>query len=437
MAEVIPRRMLALALTVCSQGRTAVNASNAVMVLLLLLVGVSQAHAQSTPAGQTCSASSLKRTFQLPVPLFNAQSAWNQRADGAAVLRKSKRHMQTLHRAMRTIVGDWSEISLIFDEWTVPIFCANGRKRSRVDLCDYEGQEAWYNDKWTGTAAQKLGGSLMVPIPGGPVRPSSPAGTDSDGHLVLYDPVGKVAYEFWQATTERDSRCASAGGGRTGSRILEAGAIDFFDVTGSGTNAPRRLSSARATGVSLLAGLLLPEDVAAGEIRHAFAVAIPKPRNTASDPNNPRKGDIVYPAAWLETHVFNTDPDALASGQRIRLVKTLRDMEGEVIDESELAPVTRMVLMALRRYGAYITDNAGGFALYAEDYRTGVLRVSKAQVRRLVGLAPQATLDRRKSNWELVLRALAADLEKVPITVGKAKMKWSNFEVVAAARMNH
>ena len=413
------------------------NASNALRVLLLLLIGVSHAHAQSTPAGQTCSASSLKRTFQLPVPLFNAQSAWNQRADGAAVLRKSKRHMQTLHRAMRAILGDWSEISLTFDEWTIPIFCANGRKRSRVDLCDYEGQEAWHNDKWTGTAAQKLGGSLMVPIPGGPVRPSSPSSTDSDGHLVLYDPVGKIAYEFWQATTERSGRCGSAGGGRTSSRILEAGAIDFFDVTGSGTNAPRQLSSARASGVSLLAGLLLPEDVAAGEIRHAFAVAIPKPRNTSSDPNKPHKADIVYPAAWLETHVFNTDPYALASGQRIRLIKTLRDIEGEVIDENELAPVTRMVLTALRRYGAYITDNAGGFALYAEDYRTGVLRVPKAQVRQLIGAEPQAKLDASKSNWELVLRVLAADLGKIPITIGKAKMKWSNFEVVAAARVKH
>ncbi|MFQ5624022.1 MAG: hypothetical protein ACE5FS_11565 [Paracoccaceae bacterium] len=369
----------------------------------------------------------------MPIPLFSKRSAWNQRADAAAVLPESRIQMQALHRAMRAILGDWSGMTLNIDDYAIPIFCTDSRKRARVVLCDYEGQETWYNEKWTGTAAAGLGETLDVPQPLGRVRPAGPTGTESDGHLVLYDPGTRVSYEFWQATTRRGGRCRSAGGGYSGQRISEAGAVDFFDVTGSGTNAPLPLSSARATGVSLLAGLLLPEDVATGEIRHALAVAIPKPRNTAPDPEEPRRRDIIYPAAWPETDSYSTNPRALAPGQRIRLSATLRDDEGEIIDETRLAPITRIFLRALRRYGAYVVDHADGFVFYAEDIQTGSLPVSKAEVRRLIGATAQTNSGASKDNWAQVVRVLASELDAIPVTIGEASMTWSNFVVVEPA----
>jgi hypothetical protein len=151
------------------------------------------------------------------------------------------------------------------------------------------------------------GGPVTVPAASGPVRPAAPHGADSDGHLVLYDAATSTAYDFWQATSRRDGECGSEGGGLVGGSILEAGAVDFFDLTGSGANV-EQVSSARATGVPLLAGLLLPEDVASGVIAHALAVAVPGLRNLSDDPGEPIASDYFYPTTTTETDFYNTDP---------------------------------------------------------------------------------------------------------------------------------
>jgi len=106
----------------------------------------------------------------------------------------------------------------------------------------------------------------------------------------------------------------------------------------------------------------------------------------------PRPSDYFYPASTTETDFYNTDSDALASGQRIRLKQTIVDEEGQPIDESELAPITRMYLAALRDYGAYLVDNAGGFTFYAEDVHTAVLHLSDDEVNALIGAAPGTPL---------------------------------------------
>ena len=66
--------------------------------------------------------------------------------------------------------------------------------------------------------------------------------------------------------------------------------------------------------------------------------------------------------------------------------QTIVDEDGQPIDESELAPITRMYLAALRDYGAYLVDNAGGFTFYAEDIHTAVLHLSDDEVNALVGV---------------------------------------------------
>ncbi len=65
-----------------------------------------------------------------------------------------------------------------------------------------------------------------------------------------------------------------------GIAILEAGAIDLFDVRGSGANSPT-YPSARATGPPLLAGLLLPDDIENGAVQHALALGLPGLRRSA------------------------------------------------------------------------------------------------------------------------------------------------------------
>jgi len=320
-----------------------------------------------------------------------------------------------------------------------------GAGQQSVLICDYDGNRGmecpglgWTNPK---LPIGQAGGPVTVPAPAGTVRPAGPEGTDSDGHMVLYNPDTFSEYDFWQATTIRNAECESLGGGLTGTTILEAGAIDFFDVRGAGANTDT-YSSARATGVPLLAGLILPEDIEGGAISHALAVAIPGLRNTSGDPYEPLASDYFCPASTTETDFYNTNPQALAAGQRIRLRKTLVDDGGNPIDENQLAPITRMFLTALRTYGAYLVDNAGGFTFYAEDIHTAVLNLSNDQVNGLIGQSPGTSLPAGKTRWQIVIEKLNEELAQIPFAYGpwedgqnpaEATITSANFEVVKPA----
>ena len=401
---------------------------------------------RADPGPSTLAADpALPRDFTLPIPLFAPNSAWNQVATNTAVLPQSDQQVLVTYRVLHGDTttlhpsgpADWFPVLWVnFDEYTMPIFRA-GQGQQNVLICDYDGNLEWPSPKF---GIDQAGGPVPVPAPAGTVRPASPQGTDSDGHLVLYQPDTFMAYDFWQATTQRNGQCGSRGAGYTGTAILEAGAVDFFDVRGSGTNVDT-YSSARATGPPLLAGLLLPEDVESGAISHALAFAIPGPRNTSSDHYEPLPSDYFYPASTTETDYYDTNPHALAAGQRIRLKQSLVDDSGDPIDENQLTPITRMFLAALRTYGAYLVDGAGGFAFYAEEITTADLHLTDDQVNVLIGKPPGTPLSTRRTKWQTVMRVLNGDLMQIPFaygTIGQdppatAQVITANFEVVEPA----
>lgn len=96
-----------------------------------------------------------------------------------------------------------------------------------------------------------------------------------------------------------------------------------------------------------------------------------------------------------------------------------------------------MFLTALRTYGAYVVDNAGGFTFYAEDIHTAVLDLSDDQVNELIGQPPGTSLPAGKTRWQIVIEKLNEELEQIPIAYGpegqdpaEATITKSNFEVV-------
>jgi hypothetical protein len=391
--------------------------------------------------------STLERDFALPIPLFAPDSAWNQTTTSAAVLPESDQQILVTYRVLRGDITSlhgyeepattWPFVDISLDEYAIPVFRAGAGQQS-VLLCNYEGNREWPHPKFD--IAQE-GGPVIVPAPAGMVRPAGPEDTGADGHLVLYNSETFEEYDFWQATTVRNAECESLGGGQKGTAILEAGVVDFFDVRGPGAN-PDTYYSARAHGTPLLAGLILPEDVESGAIAHALSLAIPGPRNTSADPSEPLASDYFYPASTTETDFFNTNPQALAAGQRIRLTHTLVDEEGQVIDESQLAPITRMFLTALRTYGAYLVDNAAGFSFSAEDIHTAVLHLSDDEVNTLIGQPPGTPLPAGMTRWQVVIEKLTEELELIPIAYGPweegqdpatATIEIANFEVVEPA----
>jgi hypothetical protein len=397
----------------------------------------------------TTGAAGVIRDFKFSLPLFSADSPWNQKATGARVLEDSDKQILVFYRVM---IGDDSEISsgsyspgwammdINYDHYSIPISRASDTMVS-VPLCNYDGELDYTNPKVLPDTWYDEGGPVSAPKPAGKIRPSGPQGTDADGHVVLFNTKTNMEYDFWQVTTVGNGKCSSRGGGYEGTDILEAGIMDFFDVSGKGANpAGNEYSSARASGLPLLGGLILPEDVESGSIDHALACAIPAPRLLNGD-DIVEGVDYVYPASRAEETYYNTNKYAIAQGQRLRLRQTLRDEDGNVIDENSLAPITLMFLKALREYGCYVADNAGGFSFSAEDVHTAPFDVTDAEVNRLIGASSGAALPRGKSKWEIVLSKLGDELEYIPIAEGageenprKAAIVYSNFDVVESAR---
>jgi hypothetical protein len=392
-------------------------------------------------------APSLAREFSLPVPLFSPDSAWNQPVASAAVLPESDQQILATYRVLigdfSTLEGydepatNWPYMDVNLYEYSMPIFRA-GDGEQRVVICADGGVLGWPHPKF---GIEQEGGPVTIPAPAGVVRPAGPEHSDSDGHLVLVDTETFIAYDLFMATVDGEGDCRNFTGGALGRQIGEAGVVDYFDMRGPGVNADGDYS-ARAHGTPLLAGLILPEDIESGVIGHALAFAIPGPRNLSRDPYEPLHSDYFYPASTTETDYYNTDPNALAAGQRIRLKHTLVDEEGDLINESELAPITHIFLAALRDYGAYLVDNAGGFSFYAEDVNTAVLDLSEDEINALIGQLAGTPLPEGMTKWQIVLERLGEDLERIPIAMSPgdeepdpetAVIETANFEVVEPA----
>jgi hypothetical protein len=367
----------------------------------------------------------LPRQLRLSPPIFDdPASAWLEDARPASVIGDSAGQVQATYQAL---CGDTSGLYPIgdppssdgpfprvaYDHGSVPIFAA-GSGQQEVLLCDYEGFGHYPNTKWN---VPTEGGPVEVPSCGGQVRPSGPIGLESEGYLVLYDDATSTSYDFWQATTVRDGECQSHGAGLPGPAILQAGQADFFAIGGSGAN-PAGARSARPSGTPLLAGAILPEDVESGEIAHALAVAIPGLRNTAPNSANPIAADVFYPASTTDTERYSINPGALAAGQRLRLRTGLVDAAGEAVNEQSLAPITRMVLRAARRYGAYAVDTADGFTFFAEDIHTAVLGLDDGEVNALIGEPAGSDLPTDKTRWQIVIEKLNQELAGIPFAAG-------------------
>lgn len=169
-----------------------------------------------------------------------------------------------------------------------------------------------------------------VPIPDG-ARPAP----GSDGHLTVYQPATDTLWELWLMRRAADGWHARWGGKLTGV-----------------SDSPGFLASplgATATSLPLLGGLMRIDELQAGRIDHALALAIPEAR----------AGLAVWPAQ--RTDGSSTAARAIPEGTRFRLDPDLD------VDALALRPVAATMARAAQRYGIVVRDQAGAVTFFAED----------------------------------------------------------------------
>ncbi len=180
---------------------------------------------------------------------------------------------------------------------------------------------------------------------------------DEDAHLAVIDTTNGCEYEFQSF----DPRSMSA--------LAEA---TYHAYTGSGGH----VSDPGHSGgeLSYIGGLITPQDVNAGVIRHALRYAIPD--NTWT---------FTYPGTRSDGTVAGGVPEG-----------TLMQLDPNLdLKPFHLSPFQLMVARALQTYGAYDADKGGAFALYAESTTDGSTysqpfdALPKALIKSLRFLAPR------------------------------------------------
>lgn len=158
------------------------------------------------------------------------------------------------------------------------------------------------------------------PVPAGAKVEGGPGAT-GDRHVILWDRTACRVYELFAAYPRGD------GGWRAGS-----GAV--FDLR---SNALRRAgwTSADAAGLSILAGLVRYDEVAAGRVDHAIRITVPQTRTGYT---------------WPATHSASsaTNPALPQLGQRFRLKASVRT--------AGLPRQARVIAEAMQRYGVIVAD---------------------------------------------------------------------------------
>jgi hypothetical protein len=178
----------------------------------------------------------------------------------------------------------------------------------------------------------------QVPLPAS-ARPAA----GSDGILVVWQPSSNRLWEFWRLSRQNGSWQAVWGG-----------AIEHVSSS-SGVYGPEAWLGGQswwgvsASSLSLVGGLITLEDLKAGEINHALAIALP----------TVRAGVFALPAQ--RTDGRSADPLALPEGARLRLDPKLN------LSTLSLPPLTRMIARAAQSYGIVVTDSSPVAELYAQD----------------------------------------------------------------------
>jgi hypothetical protein len=163
-----------------------------------------------------------------------------------------------------------------------------------------------------------------------------------DGWLTVIDAAAGYGYDLWRARR-------AANGAATMSYLY----LRRWSLAGSGYLPPTS-PSARGSGLPLFAGIITPEDIAAGTIRHALAISVPGPAAI----------NFVQPASLTDG---NGSTASLPEGARLRLKASVSLASVlQAIPGATNRRASEIIYNTLRTYGAIVVDRSAVPTLYAQ-----------------------------------------------------------------------
>jgi len=220
--------------------------------------------------------------------------------------------------------------------YSVPIYYADA-STSRVRV--YASTTWWDDSTFT-----------SVPMP-----PQATPDPKADKHLVVWDVPNALLYEYWHMVKNVDGSWS-------------AGAAVKFSATALGYQTGIWELSARAYGGSLAAGAIRYSEMTAGVIPHALAMSYQYTRGDYYARGTASDGTVA-----IASHNDNVqdpariNPYNIPEGARLRLKPSV-DIAARAATKSGASQVACQIIgEALRTYGAYMVDYAGGPTFYAEN----------------------------------------------------------------------
>jgi hypothetical protein len=254
------------------------------------------------------SAQALRLPAAPRCPIFPASNAWNERVDSLPVASDSSQLIASigagtgLHPDFGSGLYDGQPIGIPFDVVT------RTTPRSSVSF--------GYSDE---------SDHVRYPIPK-TVHIEGGRASSGDRHAILVDRDACRLYELF-------SLYPKAGGG------WKAGSGATWSLRSNHLR-PAGWTSADAAGLPIFPGLARYDEVKRGAIDHALRFTVERTRRA-----------YVYPARHYASD--SNDPSLPPMGLRVRLKAS--------VDVSGFPPQTRVVLVALKRYGMILADNGSSW----------------------------------------------------------------------------
>jgi hypothetical protein len=250
-------------------------------------------------------------------------------------------------RLIALMAGSTNGFWMNLDYWTIPVYEVDARTpRHQVGRLLSPQQPpigGWIGSTDPAAQHHPLGhaaGFNPVPIP-----PHAVPSREEDAHMAIVDWNTMTAWDMLSATRRPDGQWLAATGIRYRLDGTGVFGLDQFPVRDG--ESIHYFGPGRASGVPIIAGLIMLDEILQGRIRHRLAFC---------SPYSALRRFIHPPVVWTD----GPCADGLPEGAVVQLDPGLD------LDRLALSPGAKVVARALQEFGAVNTDTGGGNALYGE-----------------------------------------------------------------------